>query len=104
VIVHVGYNEGSAGYAKDLDATMAALRKAGVRTVIWVTLREARSVYASTNAAIKAAPRRWRELRVADWNAVSRGKPWFRSDGLHLTAEGAMGLARLLRPQVAAAT
>lgn len=104
VIVHVGYNEGSAGYGADIDATMAALRRAGVTTVIWVTLREARSVYASTNGAIRAAARRWRELRVADWNAASRGKPWFRSDGLHLTAEGAKGLARLLRPQVLAAT
>jgi hypothetical protein len=100
VIVHVGYNEGSAGYAADLDATMKALRRAGVVSVIWVTLREQRSDYASTNGVIRAAPRRWKELRVVDWNAASRGRPWFGSDGLHLNSAGATGLARLLRPQV----
>ena len=100
VIVHVGYNEGSAGYAQDLDATMKALRRAGVVSVIWVTLREQRSLYASTNGAIRAAPRRWKGLRVVDWNAASRGRPWFGSDGLHLNSAGAKGLARLLRPQV----
>ena len=44
------------------------------------------------------------KIAVADWNAFSRGKPWFREDGLHLTPSGAMGLARLLRPLVLAGT
>jgi len=81
-----------------------ALRAAGVTTVIWVTLREQRAAYAASNRAIRAAPGRWAKLEVADWNAASRGRPWFASDGLHLNAAGAMALARLLRPRVLAAT
>jgi lysophospholipase L1-like esterase len=39
---------------------------------------------------------------VADWNAYSRGKPWFGADGLHLSATGAVRLAHFLRPLVLA--
>jgi len=82
---------------------MRALKGAGVRTAIWVTLRETTSNYAQSNARIRSAARRWRKsLVVADWNVYSRGMPWFREDGLHLTPSGAMGLARLLRPLVLA--
>ena len=74
--------------------------------MIWVTLRQAgsyASVYAQSNARIRSAGKRWRnELVVADWNAYSSGKSWFREDGLHLTTSGALGLARLLRPLVLA--
>jgi hypothetical protein len=41
-------------------------------------------------------------MRIADWNAVSAGRPWFASDGLHLNAKGAMALAGLLRTNVLA--
>jgi hypothetical protein len=103
VVINVGYNDWVAVY--DVDRVMRALRAAGVERVVWVTLREASSnatLYAQSNARIRAADRRWKSLVVADWNAYSRGKPWFRGDGLHLTSAGAMGLARLLRPLVVA--
>lgn len=100
VVVNVGYNDWAAVY--DVDRVMKALKTAGVKHVIWVTLREAgsnASIYAQSNARIRSADRRWgSRLVVADWNAYSRGKPWFREDGLHLTTSGAYGLARLLRP------
>jgi hypothetical protein len=87
---------------------MKALKTAGVKHVVWVTLREAgsnASIYAQSNARIRSAGKRWRNrLVVADWNSYSRGKPWFREDGLHLTSSGALGLARLLRPLVLANT
>ena len=98
VVVSVGYNDWTAVY--DVNRMMRALRAAGVRTVVWVTLRATTSNYAATNAAIRRASRRWNELVVADWNAYSRGKQWFRADGLHLTPAGATGLAHLLRPLV----
>jgi hypothetical protein len=79
---------------------MRALRKAKVEHVVWVTLREQRSVYVSINGRIRQAAGRWKGFAVADWNAASRGKRWFGSDGLHLNSAGATGLARLLRPQV----
>ena len=103
VVVNVGYNDWAAVY--DVDRVMRALAGAGVTTAIWVTLRETTSNYAQSNDRIRAAARRWRKsLVVADWNAHSSGKPWFREDGLHLTSSGAMGLARLLRPLVVTAT
>jgi hypothetical protein len=101
VVVNVGYNDWAAVY--DVDRLMRALDGAGVRSVIWVTLRATTPNYAQNNARIRKATRRWKRLVVADWNAYSRGKPWFRSDGLHLTVQGAHGLARLLRPLVIAA-
>jgi hypothetical protein len=101
VVMNVGYNEGSGAY--DVNAVMRALRAARVRHVVWVTLREERSVYASINASIRHADRRWKALTVADWNAVSAGKPWFGSDGLHLNSAGAYALSGLLRQKVRAA-
>jgi hypothetical protein len=101
VVINVGYNDWAAVY--DVDRVMRALRAAGVRRVVWVILREAgtyASLYAQSNSRIHAAGRRWRSLAVADWNAYSRGRPWFREDGLHLNGSGALGLARLLRPLV----
>jgi hypothetical protein len=100
VVINVGYNDWTAVY--DVDRVMQALRVAGVRKVIWVTLRATTSNYAGSNARIRTAARRWKSLVVADWSAYSRGKPWFREDGLHLTSSGALGLARLLRPLVLA--
>jgi hypothetical protein len=102
VVINVGYNDWVAVY--DVDRVLRALKAVGVTTAIWVTLREASAnalLYAQSNARIRNAARRWRKsLVVADWNAYSRGKPWFREDGLHLTVSGAHGLARLLRPLV----
>jgi hypothetical protein len=101
VVINVGYNDWSAVY--DVDRVLRALTVVGVESVIWVTLREAGAnakLYAQSNARIRAAERTWKSLVVADWNAYSRGRPWFRGDGLHLTSAGAMGLARLLRPLV----
>jgi hypothetical protein len=75
----------------------------GASGVVWVTLREAGTygaLYRSTNAAIRRAARRWPEMRVADWMSYSAGKPWFGSDGLHMTAAGATELAAFLRPYV----
>jgi hypothetical protein len=103
VVINVGYNDWTAVY--DVDRVMRALEQAGVRRAIWVTLRETTANYAHNNARIHSAARRFpNSLVVADWNAFSRGKPWFREDGLHLTASGAMGLARLLRPLVVGAS
>jgi hypothetical protein len=102
VVINVGYNDDTRGY--DVNRVMRALRAAKVETVVWVTLREQRSVYASTNRSIRLAAKRWKGLVVADWNRVSAGRPWFGSDGLHLNAKGAMALSGLIRQKVLAAT
>jgi hypothetical protein len=103
LIVKVGYNESSQGYGRGIDRVMRAALADGAFGVVWVTLREKgqyASLYRGTNAAIKKAPSRWPQLIVADWNAYSAGKPWFGSDGPHLTAKGATELASFLRPYV----
>jgi hypothetical protein len=105
VVINVGYNDWAAVY--DVDRMMKVLTEVGVQSVIWVTLREAganASLYAHSNARIRDADRRWKRMVVADWNGYSRGKPWFRQDGLHLSVSGAMGLARFLRPLLKSAS
>jgi hypothetical protein len=104
LIMDVGYNDSSQSYGRAIDQIMRAALAQGVTRVIWVTLRETgmySSVYRSTNAAIRAATTRWPEAAVADWNDYSAGKPWFATDGLHLSATGATALASFLRPFVA---
>ncbi len=86
-----------------IDRVMRAARAEGADGVVWVTLREHgryASLYRGTNLAIRKAAKRWPQLLVADWNAYSAGRPWFGSDGLHLSPRGAVELASFIRPYV----
>lgn len=103
VVVDVGYNDIASEYRGELDQVMQALVDAGVSRVVWVTLHVDRENYSLINGVIENAPTRWPQLRVADWNAFSAGKPWFGYDAVHLNDSGAVGLAKLLRMQVLAA-
>jgi len=107
LIVDVGYNEGPRGYGSGIDRVVRAALAEGAVGVVWVTLRERgtyASLYRSTNVAIRKASRRWPQLLVADWNSYSAGRPWFGSDGLHLSPRGAIELAAFVRPYVFRAT
>ena len=97
VVMNVGYNEASGTY--DVSAVMRALRKAKVKSVVWVTLREKRSVYTAINGRIRQAAGRWKGSGRR-WHAASSGKPWFGSDGLHLNSAGAFALSGLIRQKV----
>lgn len=100
LVVSVGYNEDGRGYRQGIDLVLRAALAQGATGVVWVTLKETSPLYRGTNAAIRQAEKRWPQLIVADWNAHSTGKPWFGSDGLHLSTEGAIQLARFLRAHV----
>jgi hypothetical protein len=100
LIVDVGYNESASGYRDGIDRIMRAARAQGAAGVVWVLLRETRDIYRQTNAVIRSAQKRWPDMLVADWNAYSRGKPWFSSDGLHMGVTGADALAAFVRPYV----
>jgi hypothetical protein len=100
VVVAVGYNDPENNYQTDMAQIVNALVDKGVVHVVWLTLREQTDDYRSINRTIKAQASRWPELRVADWEAASRGKDWFNADGLHLNADGAIGMATLIRPFV----
>jgi hypothetical protein len=104
LVVNVGYNESAVGYGKGVDQVMRSALAQGARHVVWVTLREQRDTYRWTNVAIRTAAKRWPQLRVAEWNAYSRNKPWFSSDGLHMSSTGATELARYVRTNVLAAS
>ncbi len=105
VVIDVGYNDVPSDYGADLDRVMQVLVRQGVSTVIWVTMQENRPLYRTTNAAIDAATRRWPQIKVADWHGVSKTKAsWFGDDGLHLSSQGALGLARFLRPLLLASS
>ena len=100
VVVAVGYNDPENNYQTDMAQVVNALVDKGVGHVIWLTLREQTDDYRRINRTIQAQAPRWPELRVADWEATSRGKDWFNPDGLHLNADGAIGMATLIRPFV----
>ena len=97
VVVAVGYNDYESAYAGDIEDALAALRKAGVARVLWLTLHEARPSYTSMNDSIHAAATRHSELTVVDWQLYSRSHPdWFQADGIHLQKDGAEAMATLV--------
>lgn len=97
VVVSVGYNDPALEYAHDVELTIAALERAHVRRILWLTLRATRHPYLTMNDAVRAAAARHPDVQVVDWNRYSRSHPaWFRPDGLHLTPAGAIAMARLV--------
>jgi hypothetical protein len=89
VVVALGHN-----WTITIEEIRRALVILGPRRVLGMVTP--RGEFASARSAIYAAGRRWPErVRVLPWAARSAGKPW-TWDGLHLTAAGARGFARLL--------
>ena len=103
VIVDVGYNDPANNYDTDMPQVVEALLAKGVGHIVWVTMREQDEDYRTINQIIRTQARRWPQVQVADWEAASRGQDWFNPDGLHLNGDGAIGLAKFLRPYVLAA-
>jgi hypothetical protein len=98
VIVVTGYNDFEQTFAQSIDASVAALRRAGVTRILWTTLRAARHPYLNMNDDIRSAAARYPDVTVVDWNRYSRSHPdWFQNDGLHLFPAGGLALATLLR-------
>ena len=97
VVVEVGYNDWEDPFADSVETSLLALRKAGAKRVLWLTLRADRTSYLSMNDVIRAAATRHPELTVVDWNLFSRSHPdWFQDDGLHLNSMGALMMATLI--------
>jgi hypothetical protein len=89
VVVALGHN-----WTITIEEIRRALMILGPRRVLGMVTP--RGEFASARTAIYAAGRRWpARVRVLPWAARSAGKPW-TWDGLHLTAAGARGFARLL--------
>jgi hypothetical protein len=101
-IVAVGYNDYETTFTHDATQVLDALHRAGVREVIWLTLRATHHPYLTMNAALAKLAGTTPWLTVVDWNRYSRSHPdWFKDDGLHLTHAGAIAMARLLHRTLA---
>ena len=100
VVIDVGYNDRPDDYEAALDTVMQALVAAKVEHVIWVTLEETEEPWVENNAVIRAAPKRWPQLVVADWAPVAAANPSWFVDPAHMNYDGAFGFARFLRPIV----
>ena len=49
------------------------------------------------NDMILAAAKKYPEITVLDWDALSKDQPdWFQPDGIHLTPPGAEGMAAMI--------
>jgi Putative Ig domain len=97
VVVIVGYNDYESRYPENIEAALDVFRKAGVERVLWATLHTGRQSYVSMNDAILTAAKRFPQLTIVDWNdVVSIHRDWLQPDGIHLTPEGARGMASMV--------
>jgi hypothetical protein len=104
VVIESGYNDPPTHYGHDLDTVMGALRDARIKTVVWLTVRDAQHALYLENSALRAATRRWPQLVIADWDAYSANHPdWFDADGIHPTPLGAASLGQFIHDAVASA-
>lgn len=93
----VGYNDYEHTFGRDAGTVLAALHRAGVQHVLWLTLRANHHAYLPMNDALRELATTTPWLTVVDWNRYSRSHPdWFKEDGLHLTHAGATAMATLL--------
>lgn len=98
LVVEAGYNDSSIGSA--VDTIVAEARSQGVRTILWLTYHEGganAATYRAHNATLRTKANQYPELGLVDFNGYAHAHPeWFASDGLHLKASGALGLAELI--------
>ena len=95
VVVHLGTN--GPVTAAQVDGVLAPL--SGVPRVVLVTIQTSgtRAHQGPVNAELRAAASRWRNVRVADFEAATSGQPaLFASDGIHLGRAGAQVYAQVI--------
>ena len=98
-MVLVGYNDDPHVYASGIDSVLRAMRRHGVKQVLWLTLRpiydqRVSQQYLTTNEVIRGAAHRWPFMTVVNWGAYSRPhREWFASDGIHFSSAGVVQFA-----------
>ena len=107
LVVMAGYDDATITPAVDL--VMAEAEAQGVTRVMWLTYRtnttyvlpggqSAAGLYTSHNSALAAAAQRHSTLQILDWSSFSASQTsWFAFDGIHLTLDGAVGLATFIK-------
>jgi hypothetical protein len=97
VVVEVGYNEFVDTFPQSVETAITTLLGAGVTKILWLTMADGRPQYVPMNQVLAAAAGRHPEVELVDWAAASRGHDsWFQGDSVHLTYDGALGMAHLL--------
>jgi len=97
VVVEVGYNDFADTFPQSVEAAITTLLGAGVTKILWLTMADGRQQYIPMNQVLAAAAGRHTEVELVDWAAASRGHDsWFQGDSVHLTYDGALGMAHLL--------
>ncbi|MFM8239715.1 MAG: hypothetical protein ACKOAW_05300 [Actinomycetota bacterium] len=98
LVIHLGTNGGVT--TQQLDTMMAMLGTD--RLVVWSTIQlpddPDRYTYEErTNTAIEDLAGRYANVRILDWNALTeQSSEWIYLEGIHMTAEGCAGYARLV--------
>ena len=94
-ILFIGYNDDPATYRHGIPAVLRALRKDGVKHVLWLTLQPVYQQYVDINQAIWGASRHYPGfMTVLDWGGYSHThSSWFGADGIHMTSAGAVSFA-----------
>lgn len=90
VVLMLGSNEGVT--SAQFDEVMREV--ADVPRVIWMTNTVPRQQ--ATNGVLRASVGRYANAALIDWAVLSRGKPYFGKDGIHLNAAGRKAFAGLV--------
>jgi hypothetical protein len=95
VVVLVGYNDYEDQFVRDVGTVMRALVARDVTRVLWLTLTERRPDWSRMNDLLRSTAKGWPQLEVLEWKEAAASS-WFRDDDIHMTPEGAIGLARYI--------
>jgi len=94
-VILLGHNDsGGPSVYGQLDQIMSYLRS--TQRVVFVTIREWQPGQAITNQAIRALPKTYPNVVVADWAAVLDANPQFLVDNVHPDSAGQIALANLI--------
>ena len=97
VIIHMGTN----GIVTEADLKPILDRLQDRKRVVVVNVRVPRVWMNPTNEMIGSIVTQYPNVRLADWNAVSKGhRGYFGPDGVHLTQTGAQEFAKLILQQM----
>ena len=94
VVLGHNYDKGG-GFEDELERIMRYL--GGLERVVWVTVAEWSPAQIEVNRAIRSAPRRYDNVVVADWEALTVENPgYLQSDDVHTSTAGTLALADLM--------
>jgi hypothetical protein len=115
VVIMAGYDEWWTTFPDSFDRAVDAARAKGAGHVVWLTYTEgaeyinpdgdnAQQAFTKNNQTLrdKVASGAFPDVVLADWQHYSERRPeWFEVDGIHLTLQGADGVADYISREIA---